>query len=222
MEIENIKFAMFEIFTQYKQGKISKEVAEYFVTKLDDFQRKNDVQNLSQVINSFEHGEIAIEFGNNGKPYIAEEEHSKEIRQLFFMQQGEKYPVYLGDIIKLNKNVTKALGYFLERGVYSPPLRTLPWNEPDYQDDRQRFAKLSTKELKKYQNYINELITSRSVMRFGKECLSNIEQKRYEYELIENWQKNMIKNSMAYRIDAYELVSRTGAENGASVDSEKE
>ena len=120
MEIDNIRFAMFEIYDKYKQGKISQEVAEYFVSHLDSVQRKNGVQNLSQVIYDYEHAEIGISFANVGETYVFEREHGKLVRELFFMDQGEKYPIYLGDIIKLNKNVENRLERFLGEGIYEP------------------------------------------------------------------------------------------------------
>lgn len=213
MEIDNIRFAMFEIYDKYKQGKISQEVAEYFVSHLDSTQREKGVQNLSQVIYDYEHAEIGISFATVGKPYIFEEENSKLVRELFFMDQGEKYPIYLGDIIKLNKNVENRLEYFLEQGVYYPSVQAFHWGETDLENDKRRFRLLPMEELKKYRKYINDLINSRSVMKFGKDCPYHIEQKRFEAEMVEEWQKYMIKNQMAYRIDAYNLIGRNEAES---------
>ena len=214
MEIDNIRFAMMEIFDKYKQGKISQEVAEYFVSHLDSAQRKKNVQNLSQIIYDFEHADTNINFGNDGKPYIFEEEHSKLVREFFFMEQGEKYPIYLGDIIKLNKTVENRLEYFLEQGVYFPSVQHFPWGVPDFESDKRRFRLLPMKDLKKYQKYINDLINSRSVMKFGKDCPYHIEQKRFEAEMFEEWQKYMLNRSMPYRIDAYNLIDRSEPESG--------
>lgn len=220
MEIDNIRFAMMEIFSQYKQGKISQEVAEYFVAQLDNVQREKNVQNLSQIIYNFEHAEIDISFDDKGSPYIWEEEHSKLVRESFFMDQGDKYPIYLGDLIKLKEDITDSLVYFLNQGFYFPTIKSL-WSGMDYEFDKDRFFKLSKNELNKYRKYINDLISSCSVMKFGRLCSNNIEQKRFEYEMIEDWQKYMIKNSMAYRIDAYNLISRNPVENGCD-DEERE
>ena len=213
MGINNIRFAMLEIYDKYKQGKISQEVAEYFISHLDSVQRENNVQNLSQIMYDFEHANINISFGKGGKPYVFEEKHSKLVRELFFMDQGEKYPIYLGDIIKLNKEVENRLEYFLAQGVYSPSVPQFHWGEPDLESDKRRFRLLPMEELKKYQKYINDLINSRSVMKFGKDCPYHIEQKRFEAELFEEWQKYMIKSQKVYRIDAYNLIDRSDNEN---------
>ena len=215
MEIDNIKFAMLGIYDKYKQGKISQEVAEYFVSHLDSVQRKNGVQNLSQVIYDYEHAEIGISFANVGETYVFEREHGKLVRELFFMDQGEKYPIYLGDIIKLNKNVENRLERFLGEGIYEPlSLSNTPVERKfELEFDKRRFRLLPMEELKKYRKYINDLINSRSVMKFGKDCPYHIEQKRFEAEMFEEWQKYMIKNQMGYRIDAYNLIGRNEAES---------
>ena len=211
MGINNIRFAMLEIYDKYKQGKISQEVAEYFISHLDSVQREKNVQNLSQIMYDYEHAEIGINF--LGDTYIFEEERSKLVREIFFMDQGEKYPIYLGDIIKLNKEVENRLEYFLEQGVYSPSVPQFHWGEPDLESDKRRFRLLPMKALKKYQKYINDLINSRSVMKYGKDCPYHIEQKRFEAELFEEWQKYMIKSQKVYRIDAYNLIDRSDNEN---------
>lgn len=213
MGINNIRFAMLEIYDKYKQGKISQKVAEYFISRLDSVQREKNVQNLSQIMYDFKHANINISFGKGGKSYIFEEEHSKLVRELFFMEQDEKYPIYLGDIIKLNKGVEIDLEYFLAQGVYFPSVPRLHWGEPDLERDKRRFRLLPMEELKKYQKYINDLINSRSVMKFGKDCPYHIEQKRFEAELFEEWQKYMIKSQKVYRIDAYNLIDRSDNEN---------
>ena len=212
MEIDNIRFAMFEIYDKYKQGKISQEVAEYFVSHLDSTQREKGVQNLSQVIYDYEHAEIGISFANVGETYVFEREHGKLVRELFFMDQGEKYPIYLGDIIKLNKNVENRLEYFLEQGVYYPSVQAFHWGETDLENDKRRFRLLPMEELKKYRKYINDLINSRSVMKFGKDCPYHIEQKRFEAEMFTKWQVYMLNRPMLYRIDAYNLIDRSEAE----------
>ena len=213
MGINNIRFAMLEIYDKYKQGKISQKVAEYFISHLDSVQREKNVQNLSQIMYDYEHANINISFGNGGKSYIFEEEHSKLVRELFFMEQDEKYPIYLGNIIKLIKGVEIDLEYFLEQGVYFPSVPRLHWGEPDLERDKRRFRLLPMEELKKYQKYINDLINSRSVMEFGNGCPYHIEQKRFEAELFEEWQKYMIKSQKVYRIDAYNLIDRSDNEN---------
>lgn len=222
MGINNIRFAMLEIYDKYKQGKISQKVAEYFISHLDSVQREKNVQNLSQIMYDFEHANINISFGKGGKPYIFEEKHSKRVRELFFMEQDEKYPIYLGDIIKLNKEVENRLEYFLEQGVYCPSVQHFHWGEPDLESDKRRFRLLPMEELKKYQKYINDLINSRSVMKFGKDCPYHIEQKRYEAELFEEWQKYMIKSQKVYRIDAYNLIDRSGNKNNKVSENEDE
>ena len=222
MGINNIRFAMLEIYDKYKQGKISQEVAEYFISHLDSVQREKNVQNLSQIMYDYEHANINICFGNGGKSYIFEEEHSKLVRELFFMDQGDKYPNYLGDIIKLNKGVEIDLEYFLEQGVYFPSVPRFHWGEPDLENDKRRFRQLPMEELKKYQKYINDLINSRSVMKYGKDCPYHIEQKRFEAELFEEWQKYMIKSQKVYRIDAYNLIDRSGNENNKVSENEDE
>lgn len=223
MGIDNIRFAMMEIFDKYKQGKISHDVAEYFVSHLDSMQKETNVQDLSQILQEFEHADININYGNNGKPYIFEEKRSKFVRELFFMDQGEKYPIYLGDIIKLNKNVENNLAYFLKQCVYFPSAPRFHWGEPDLKNDKRRFRLLPMEELKKYQKYINNLINSQSVMKFGKDCPYHIEQKRFEAEMFEEWQKYMIKSQMFYRIEAYNLIDRSCPENDkASVNEDDE
>ena len=222
MGINNIRFAMLEIYDKYKQGKISQEVAEYFISHLDSVQREKNVQNLSQIMYDYEHANINICFGNGGKSYIFEEEHSKLVRELFFMDQGDKYPNYLGDIIKLNKGVEIDLEYFLEQGVYFPSVPRFHWGEPDLENDKRRFRQLPMEELKKYQKYINDLINSRSVMKYGKDCPYHIEQKRFEAELFEEWQKYMIKSQKVYRIEAYNLIDRSGNENNKVSENEDE
>lgn len=224
MGINNIRFAMLEIYDKYKQGKISQAVAEYFISRLDSVQREKNVQNLSQIMYDFEHANINISFGKGGKPYIFEEERSKRVRELFFMDQGDKYPIYLGDIIKLNKDVENRLEYFLAQGVYAPLSLS---NTPDERKfelgfDKKRFRLLPMEELKKYQKYINDLINSRSVMKFGKDCPYHIEQKRFEAELFEEWQKYMIKSQKVYRIEAYNLIDRSGNENNKVSENEDE
>lgn len=222
MGINNIRFAMLEIYDKYKQGKISQAVAEYFISRLDSVQREKNVQNLSQIIYDCEHADININFGNGGKSYIFEEEHSKLVRELFFMDQGDKYPIYLGDIIKLNKEVENDLEYFLEQGVYFPSVPRLQWGEPDLESDKRRFRLLPMEELKKYQKYINDLINSRSVMKYGKDCPYHIEQKRFEAEMFTEWQVYMLNRPMFYRIDAYNLIDRSGNENNKVSENEDE
>ena len=215
MGINNIRFAMLEIYDKYKQGKISQEVAEYFISHLDSVQREKNVQNLSQIMYDFEHANINISFGKDGKPYIFEQEHSKLVRELFFMEQGDKYPIYLGDIIKLNKNVENRLEYFLAQGVYAPLSLSNTPDEKKFEPgfDKKRFRLLPMEELKKYQKYINDLINSRSVMKYGKDCPYHIEQKRFEAEMFEKWQVYMLNRTMLYRVDAYNLIDRSGNEN---------
>ena len=220
MGINNIRFAMLEIYDKYKQGKISQEVAEYFISRLDSVQREKNVQNLSQIMYDYEHAEIGINF--LGDTYIFEEERSKLVRELFFMNQGEKYPVYLGDIIKLNKEVENRLEYFLEQGVYFPSVPQFHWGEPDLESDKRRFRLLPMEELKKYQKYINDLINSRSVMKYGKDCPYHIEQKRFEAEMFTEWQVYMLNRPMFYRIDAYNLIDRSGNENNKVSENEDE
>lgn len=222
MGINNIRFAMLEIYDKYKQGKISQKVAEYFISRLDSVQREKNVQNLSQIMYDFEHANINISFGKGGKSYIFEEEHSKLVRELFFMDQGEKYPIYLGDIIKLNKEVENDLEYFLEQGVYFPSVPRFHWGEPDLENDKRRFRQLPMEELKKYQKYINDLINSRSVMKYGKDCPYHIEQKRFEAEMFTEWQVYMLNRPMFYRIDAYNLIDRSGNENNKVSENEDE
>ena len=222
MGINNIRFAMLEIYDKYKQGKISQKVAEYFISHLDSVQREKNVQNLSQIMYDYEHANINISFGNGGKSYIFEEEHSKLVRELFFMDQGDKYPNYLGDIIKLNKDVEIDLEYFLEQGVYFPSVPRFHWGEPDLENDKRRFRQLPMEELKKYQKYINDLINSRSVMKYGKDCPYHIEQKRFEAEMFTEWQVYMLNRPMFYRIDAYNLIDRSGNENNKVSENEDE
>ena len=222
--INNIRIAMMELFYKNKKKLIPDDVAEYFITKLDDINHNQEMikilgdditQNLYDVVR-LNFSDMYLSFkGLNNLIVLEDDDKAKKIRDTFFMKQKDGSFIFLGNLIDIDEYATKKLFSFLKHSTYSPHVFEYDFDIMDLK----KFNQLSGESLLDYKNYIDEYL--KCMVAVITKNHPKLENARFQIEL-ENWKKYMSLNKFGYRLDAYNKASELANVNETVEEDEKE
>ena len=212
MIIDNITIAMMELFYKFKyhlREEIEELDAYYFMTKLDELNRKNESAiikangNLSKISDVLLHCYNEIHLGYYGRnaetTQLEESDRGKYVRELFFKEKPDGEYIYLGALIPLEEEINTKLAHYLKNALLSPELLDHDYTMKAI--DKKKFDSLSQEGLNKYKSFIDTNIKCYASLltHHNKSKIKEVESKIYSA-----WRKNMTSACLDYRLNAYD------------------